>query len=66
MMSHHILDQQTLARPVGPMALAVGHCEQLSPDTGVVPNLRKRSTVVPVPKNNQPREFDDAQMLLRW
>lgn len=47
------------------MALAVGHCEQLSPDTGVVPNLWKRSTVVPVPKNNQPREFDDAQMLLR-
>lgn len=56
------------------MALAVGHCElvwrlfQLSPDTRVVPNQWKRSTVVPMPKNNQPREFNDvrpvAQMLL--
>lgn len=52
---------------MGQMALAVGPCAhvprrfQLSLDTTVVPNLWKRSTIVPIPKNNQPREFNDER-----
>uniref|UniRef100_A0A9J7XIF0 Reverse transcriptase domain-containing protein n=1 Tax=Cyprinus carpio carpio TaxID=630221 RepID=A0A9J7XIF0_CYPCA len=34
---------------------------QLSLDTGVIPSLWKQSLIVPVPKNNRPKEFNDLR-----
>lgn len=48
------------------MTLPVGHCAcsnafpAVTIDTSLVPNLWKRSTILQMPKNNQPREFNDV------